>query len=382
MLLLNLGGPDSLPAVERFLRNLFSDREIIQLPGGPWLQKALARLIVRVRLGKVKAAYRSIGGGSPLLELTRRQARALELALNADGRGGFHTGIAMRYWKPASDDALQEMKAAGVRRIVALTLYPQYSEATTGSSLKELARAAARVGGFRVEYPVAGQDGFESRMMKFGSGSERGPAHGIGPGSEHGRASWIGPGSGIVSGSGRADPIPIVAIDRYADDPLYLEALAGTIVEGLEAFPAHGRDRVMILFSAHGLPVRFIERGDPYVDEIGRTRDGVLRILERRGITNDWKQGFQSRTGPVRWIAPYTDRVIEELARDGVTSILVVPIAFVSDHIETLYEVDQLFGGIARRAGIRDFRRVRMLNDDPRFIEALAGLVRRRCEHP
>jgi len=323
VLLLNLGGPESLEAVEPFLYNLFSDREIIQLPGGPLLQKPFARLIAKVRGPKVRENYRSIGGGSPILELTRRQASALERALNGSEESAstrFHVGVAMRYWHPDSAEALAEMRDLGVRRIVALTLYPQYSSATTGSSLSALARTVTSV------FP---DEGFH----------------------------WT-------------------AIDRYPEEPEYLEALTDTVVEALDALPAAERSETVILFSAHGLPVRFIQAGDPYVEEIARTRTGVLRLLEQRGRRHPWKMGYQSRTGPVRWIGPYTDQVIEELARAGTRSVLVVPLAFVSDHIETLYEIDLLFGGLARRLGIPGFHRTRMLNDTPRFMAALAGLVR------
>ncbi len=341
ILLLNLGGPETQEAVEPFLVSLFSDREIIELPGGPAFQGAFARLIARVRGPKVRAAYRRIGGGSPILSLTRRQAEALERELNGEepelspsdrpgpspaGTGDarrstrstrFRVGIAMRYRTPTTEEALEEMRSAGIGRIVALTLYPQYSAATTGSSLNALDRAAARMGGFHV-----------------------------------------------------------TAIDRYPDHPGYLAAVAETVAEGLASFPREERASTVLLFSAHGLPVKFIRAGDPYVGEIARTRDGVLAILRARGIENRATLGYQSRTGPVRWIGPYTDAVIEELASEGVRNLLVVPIAFVSDHIETLYEIDLLFAEVARKAGILRFRRTRMLNDDPRFIAALADLAR------
>ena len=177
-----------------------------------------------------------------------------------------------------------------------------------------------------------------------------------------------------------AEGITLTAIDRYPDHPGYLEAMANLVGESLDALPPEEKGEVVILFSAHGLPIRFIEAGDPYVEEIARTREGILRLLRERGRNHPWKMGYQSRTGPVRWIGPYTDEVIEGLAREGARSILVVPLAFVSDHIETLYEIDLLFGGLARRLGIPGFRRTRMLNDDPRFIAALAEMVRGHLE--
>jgi ferrochelatase len=327
ILLLNLGGPDTQEAVEPFLYNLFSDREIIQLPGGPLFQPAFARLIARLRGPKVRANYRSIGGGSPIAKLTAAQAAGLEALLNggpvlrAPGDGPrFRVAGAMRYWRPTTEEGLKELLDAGAGRIIALTLYPHYSAATTGSSLNELRRVAARMG------------------------------------------------------------VDFTAIDRYADHPLYLEAVADTVTTALAEIPEAERRETVLLFSAHGLPIRFIRSGDPYLEEIARTREGVLAILRRKGIPNPWRQGYQSRTGPVRWVEPYTDRVIAELAREGVRSILVVPIAFVSDHIETLYEVDQLFAGEARRLGIPGFRRTRMLNDHPLFLAALADLVRKQVQ--
>jgi protoporphyrin/coproporphyrin ferrochelatase len=340
ILLLNLGGPDSPEAVEPFLYNLFSDREIIQFPGGRALQPVWARLLARLRGPKVRENYRSIGGGSPILHWTTLQAEGLERLLNGSpgadltpistagliGTPRFRVGIAMRYWRPDTEEALRTLEREGVRRLIALTLYPHYSAATTGSSLNELRRAA------------------EARGWGFGSAGERGL---------------------------------ITAIDRYPEDPDYLAALTDTVVEALTQFPAETRDQAVLLFSAHGLPMKFISAGDPYVGEISRTREGVLRLLRDKGIGNPWKLGYQSRTGPVPWIGPRTDRVIEDLAREGVKAILVVPLSFVSDHIETLYEVDQLFGALAARVGVQHYRRTRMLGDDARFIEALGGLVRR-----
>lgn len=350
IVLLNLGGPPDQAAVQPFLYRLFSDREIIQLPGGPLGQKLLARIIARARGREVRRNYQAIGGGSPILRLTTAQARALETALNRPAGGpagnaapagaeageplGHHAAgedaprfavtIAMRYWQPTSDEALTGLVERGISRAIALTLYPQFSTATTGSSWNELLRAARRLD-------------LESKLR-------------------------------------------LSCIDRYPVDPAYLEAVAATVLEGLAGFPEELRASVVLLFSAHGLPVRFIERGDPYEREIHATRDGVLDRLRRHGVENRWELAYQSRTGPVRWLDPSTDVVIRELGRQKVRSVLVIPIAFVSDHIETLYEVDQLFAEEARHAGITHYRRTRMLNDDPAYIAALAAMVRRHLE--
>src|SRR5262249_10024828 len=166
-------------------------------------------------------------------------------------------------------------------------------------------------------------------------------------------------------------------IDRYADDPLYLDAFAGTVRSALEEFPAASRDRVVILFSAHGLPQKFVDEGDPYVGEIEATRRGLLASL---ALPNRQILGYQSRTGPVTWIGPGTDERLQGVGKEGVKDVLIVPLSFVSDHIETLYEVDILFADLARKCGIVNYRRPKALNTDPRFIEALARLVEHHLE--
>jgi ferrochelatase len=320
VLLFNLGGPDDQASVEPFLVNLFSDREIIELPFGARAQPLLARLIAKLRGPSVRRNYASIGGGSPQLRLTREQAVALEQRLKRDGREA-RVAIAMRYWQPDTESALASLEAGGVRRIVTLTLYPHYSSATTGSSVRELERTLAR---------PRWQDRFE-----------------------------------------------VSRIDAWPEEPAYVEALADRVASALQGFPADRRDGVVLLFSAHGLPQRFVDRGDPYVEQTQATK---RRVLERLSLPNRHLLGFQSRTGPVRWIGPGTEEVLRELGREGVEDVLVIPISFVSDHIETLYEVDQLFAGDARRSGIRDYRRSEALGTHPRFIDALATLVERHLQ--
>jgi len=313
IILLNLGGPGSADEVPPFLRALFKDREIIRLPGGALLQPLMARLIARLRKRKVIANYARIGGGSPILPLTTRQAEGLERLLRERGHDA-KVAIAMRYTKPGAADALRDLAAAGVTRLVALTLYPQYSRATTGSSLADLARTMA----------AAGVD------------------------------------------------LPLTVIDRYPTDEGYVGSVVGKIREGLEAYPAGKRRDVVLLFSAHSLPRRFIDDGDPYVIETKRTVNAVLLRLpdDRR-----FKLSFQSRSGPVDWVGPDTKDVIEEMAAAGEKDVLVVPISFVSDHIETLYELDLLYGEQAARLGITGYRRAGALNDSPAFLLALADLV-------
>lgn len=320
ILLFNLGGPDDLASVEPFLVSLFSDREIIELPFGAAMQPLMARLIAKMRGRSVRANYERIGGGSPQLRLTREQAAALEERLNVGfcGLRYFHVFIAMRYSRPSSADALEAIAAAGLRRIVTVTLFPHYSKATTGSSRHEFDRTLA-----------------DPRWQQYG--------------------------------------FEVTHIDQYFDDPAYLDAMAETVRAALWKLPAGRRERATILFSAHGLPQKFIDEGDPYVTHIQATRWG---ILQRLNVSNRQLLAYQSRTGPVKWLGPGTEEVIRELGGEGVKDLLVVPLSFVSDHIETLYEVDLLFAETAREAGITGYFRPESLNTHPLFIDALAGLVR------
>ena len=319
VVLFNLGGPDDLPSVEPFLVKLFSDREIIELPFGAALQPLFARVIAKLRGPSVRRNYARIGGGSPQLRLTIAQGAALETRLNtgAAGRAGYRVFVAMRYSRPDSADALAAIAAAGIRRIVTLTLFPHYSKATTGSSRREFDRVLAS--------PQWKPFGFE-----------------------------------------------VTHIDRYAAHDGYLDAMAEQVTAAWRRIPEHHKTGAVLLFSAHGLPQKFIDDGDPYIDEIEATRRG---ILERVALPCRNVLAYQSRTGPVKWIGPGTEETIEALGREGVTNVLVVPLSFVSDHIETLYEVDLLFGEAAAKAGITGYSRTEALNTSPAFIAALADLV-------
>jgi ferrochelatase len=324
IVLFNLGGPDDLGAVEPFLVNLFQDREIIRLPGGAALQPWVARVIAKMRGPSVRNNYRRIGGGSPQLRLTREQAQAVEDRLNEKMPGEFRVFIAMRYSRPSSDDALAAIAAAGIRRIVTLTLFPHWSKATTGSSRNEFDRT-------------------------------------------------------LRSDKWQPARFDVSHIEYFADHRLYLDALADTVRIGWRSIPPSRRSRTVLLFSAHGLPQRFIDEGDPYVAHIDATRFGVL---ERLQLPNRQLLAFQSRTGPVKWIGPGTDEVLRELGEEGVEDVLVIPLSFVSDHIETLYEVDMLFADVARAAGITGYYRTPALNSRPLFIEALASLVHEHLHIP
>ncbi len=315
IVMMNLGGPADLGQVEPFLLELFADREIIQLPFQRWLGPFIARR----RAPKVRGLYQKIGGGSPILRYTRAQGAGMVARLDRLSPGtaphGFY--VAFRYVTPKSEDALQAMAADGVERAVAFTQYPQFSCSTTGSSLNELWRAADRVGL---------RDAFE----------------------------WS-------------------IIDRWPVHLGFIASMAETVREGLERFEPADRDRVLLLFSAHSLPLSVIDRGDAYPQEVGAS---VQAVVEQLGRPNPYLLAYQSEVGPVRWLGPSTERVIERLGARGQKDLLVVPIAFTSDHIETLSELDLEYGEVAHRVGITHYQRTPALNDRPQFIDALADIVR------
>lgn len=306
VVLLQMGGPESLEGVEPFLRNLFSDRDIIKL-GPSFFQPLLARAIARKRAPKVEEYYRLIGGKSPIREITEAQAKALEGRLGS----GYRCFTAMRYSKPSTLETLAAIRREGIEKIIAVSLYPHYSRATTGSSINELNRV---LGEAKVKFEVK-------------------------------------------------------VADRFYNHPLYIEALAETVRQGLAKF--HELAQVELLFSAHSLPQSFIDEGDPYLDHIKET---VRLVLERLG-REDHRLSFQSRAGPVKWLEPDTEEVILKLAGNACANLLVVPVSFVSDHIETLYEIDILYGDMGRKRGIVNFHRTPALNTAPLFIDCLADLV-------
>lgn len=315
IVMLNLGGPATLDEVEPFLLELFADREIIQLP----LQKWLGPFIARRRTPKVRSLYAGIGGGSPILRYTEAQGRGMVARLDriSPDTAPHKFYVAFRYANPKSDDALRAMQADGVQRAVAFTQYPQFSCSTTGSSLNELWRAAARTGL---------RHAFE----------------------------WS-------------------IIDRWPVHPGFIDAMTDTVREGMEQFDPADREKVLILFSAHSLPLDVIDRGDAYPQEVGAS---VQRVVEQLGRSNPYILAYQSDVGPVRWLGPSTEQVLRRLGARGQKHVLVVPIAFTSDHIETLSELDKEYGEVAHEAGITQYVRAPALNDRPLFLDGLAQIVR------
>jgi len=310
VVLFNLGGPDQPGAIKPFLSNLFNDPAILRVPF--FVRPFLARTLTRARLAPAMASYAKLGGCSPLLELTRAQATALEAALPELEARCF---VAMRYWHPFSVEAAREVKAWRPDEIVLLPLYPQFSVTTTGSSLTVWREAAARVG--------------------------------------------------LV--------VPVTTICCYPDMPLFTGALAAAVraawTEVRGRVPDHP---VRVLFSAHGLPEAIVQAGDPYQWQVERTVEAVLRAWGDRQI--DWTICYQSRATPQKWLEPSTEQEIERAARDG-AALVVVPIAFVSEHSETLVELDIDYRELAERLGVPFYARVPAQNSDPGFIDALAGLV-------
>jgi ferrochelatase len=311
VVLTNLGGPDEPGAIEPFLRNLFSDPVILSIRPG-FLRRFVARRIAASRAPKVALDYGKIGGASPLRAATEAQARALGTALEAVAPGRFSTAVAMRYWRPDTGEAVEALLARGCERFLHLPLYPQESRATTGSSSDELRRVLAA----------------------------------------------------------RAPRAAVSEVRSFHLDAGYVAAVRGTVEEGLARMRAEGAGEVHVLFSAHGLPERFRRAGDPYVGQIEETRAAVAR-----GLSESTSLSFQSKVGPVRWVGPATDETIGRLGREGVRSLLVVPLGFVSDHFETLFEIDLLYGDLARRHGIERFARSPALGTRPDFVAALRELV-------
>jgi ferrochelatase len=324
VLLLNLGGPERIQDVAPFLYNLFSDPEIIRLPI-PALQRPLAWLVSTLRSSKSQDAYRAIGGGSPLRRITEHQARELQSLLRQRAIDAT-TYVAMRYWHPFTESAVADIKADAMDKVVVLPLYPQFSISTSGSSFRELQR-------LRQSDPLFSQ-------------------------------------------------LPIRCIRSWYNHPGYIEAMVGLISRTIQE--ADDPSKAHVFFSAHGVPKSYVEEaGDPYQREMEACTQLIMEELERTlGHPNPSTLAYQSRVGPVEWLRPYTDEALRQLGAAGVKDLVVVPISFVSEHIETLEEIDLEYAEIAHDAGIANFLRVPAPNTDPTFISGLADLVADALEGP
>lgn len=336
VILLNLGGPDSLQAVRPFLYNLFSDRHIIKL-GHPFMQKPLAWLIAEMRSKKTERFYSLIGGKSPIRDITMAQAKALEEALNENAGNGFKVYVGMRYWYPLIEDVIPLMFKDGIRKIIALSLYPQYSVVTTGSSLSKLKEILIKTYQPKRNEISKINDSFSLQKIKAES-----------------------------SFTVYCSAFTVCCITSWFNHPLYIESLVDVIKKGLESFSILPE----VLFSAHNIPQKTVADKDPYVNHTV----GTIEEITKR-IPIKWHLSYQSKSGPVKWLEPSTDKKLEELARAGAKNILIVPISFVSDNVETLYEIDILCKGIAEKNGIK-LKRTESLNIHPTFIKALKEIVK------
>jgi ferrochelatase len=309
VVLCNLGGPDSLESVRPFLFNLFSDPDIFRLPLSGLTQRPFAWLVARRRAPEAAKGYAAIGGKSPILDFTSAQATALASALGE----GFAVHVCMRYWHPLTEEVVAVLKQKNYARVILLPLYPQYSITTTGSAYNEFRRQCEK---------------------------------------QHYRAA-------------------ITLVRQWYDQPDYQGAIVEMVRAEARKFPDPDPRNIELLFSAHGLPRRVVDGGDPYERQVRATYEAVRAQLGWPHTT----LCYQSRVGPLEWLRPYTDEVIREKAAAGVKQMLVYPIAFVSDHVETLFELGITYADLARAQGIAHYRVVPALNSHPRFIEALKSLV-------
>jgi protoporphyrin/coproporphyrin ferrochelatase len=313
VLLLNLGGPEQLSDVRPFLYNLFSDPEIIRIPF-KWLQKPLAWFISTSRASKSQENYRQIGGGSPLRRITEEQGNALQQVLRDKGMDAT-VYIGMRYWNPFTEEAVAQIKQDGVEDLVVLPLYPQFSISTSGSS-------------FRILEDLWKED---PELQK----------------------------------------INYTVIPSWYDRPGYVESMADLVRQELDH--CANPQEATVFFSAHGVPVSYVkEAGDPYQAEIEDCTALIMKALNR---PNPHVLAYQSRVGPIEWLQPYTEDELVSLGEKGTQELVVVPVSFISEHIETLQEIDMEYREIALESGIKNFRRAPALNTYPKFINDLGNMV-------
>ncbi len=317
VVLFQLGGPDTLDAIEPFLFNLFCDPDIIDFPLARVGRKALAKLISTTRAKKVQHHYSVIGGGSPIRRFTEQQACALQHHLRGQGVDA-HCFVAMRYWHPFTAEAIAQIETVGCDHLVLLPLYPQYSSTTTGSSLNEWNRLYQR------------------------------------------------------------PDVPVTVVEEFYRNPLYLQALTAQVEATLQQFDCPSE--AMLVFSAHSVPVAVVERGDPYQHQIEETVALVTERLRRFRWSNRYRLCYQSKVGANKWLQPTLRSTLREAAAEGIKSVCVVPVSFVSDHVETLGEIDHEARQQAAELGITQFRMMPGLNDSSQFIRALADVVLRAME--
>ncbi|MDX9925151.1 MAG: ferrochelatase [Ignavibacteriaceae bacterium] len=306
VVLFNLGGPDSLDAVQPFLFNLFSDPDIFKIPFG---QKLFANLISKNRAPIVKEEYKLVGGKSPINDWTELQRKNLEESLKSSGYD-MDVYVAMRYWNPLTEEIVKKVESMNYDKIVMLPLYPHYSITTTGSSFNEWKR-------------------------------------------------WY-----------KGDKSKLIYINDYYLNDIYIKAINEKIDESLKKFTFS--DEVQLVFSAHGTPVSLVKKGDPYSHQI---KDTVEAVVKARNYSHKHHLCFQSKVGPMKWLEPSTDKMIKKLASESKYHLLIIPISFVSDHVETLFELNIEYRHIADNCNIERYIVMEGLNDSSTFIESLKYLT-------
>ncbi|GFQ93214.1 ferrochelatase, mitochondrial [Trichonephila clavata] len=314
ILMMNMGGPSSLSEVNDFLTRLFTDKDIMTLP----MQNQLGPFIAKRRTPSIIKKYDEIGGGSPILKWTDKQGQLMTNLLDkiSPETAPHKHYVGFRYAKPLTDDSIAQMERDGVEHAVAFSQYPQYSCSTSGSSFNALYRYY-----LNKEIPM----------------------------------KWS-------------------FIDRWPTHPKLIECFADLITKELNNVPKEDRDDVIMLFTAHALPMQQVNRGDPYPAEVAAT---VLGVMQKLNFSHPYRLVWQSKVGPVEWLSPQTDDAIKGYVNKGKKNILLVPISFVNEHIETLHELDIEYGKeLAEKIGVKNFRRVAAPNDHPAFIEGLADIVK------
>ena len=318
VVLLNLGGPDKTKSVKPFLFNLFKDKAIINLPA--LFRFPLAWLISTLRNKKAQKIYQHLGGKSPLLDYTIEQKNALLKVLSTDSNFEFTIHVCMRYWHPMSDEAVKELLAEKPDHIVLLPLYPQFSTTTTESSFEDI----------------------EEKLKK----------------NKHLKS------------------IPIYKINSYEDHPLFIKSHCTLIEEKLQNIPEEHLKNSVLMFSAHGIPVDRIQKGDPYEKHVHKTVSAIMKHFKHL----NHEICYQSKVGPKKWLTPSTEERIEYYGKQK-THLIVIPIAFVSEHSETLVELDIDYLELANESGVPSYNRVPALNSEKHFIECLKKLVEEALEN-
>ncbi|XP_045541217.1 ferrochelatase, mitochondrial [Papilio machaon] len=315
IVLLNMGGPQTVDEVGAYLHRIMTDRDMIQLP----VQSKLGPWIASRRTDEVKKKYMEIGGGSPILKWTNLQGSMLTKALDQmlpESAPHKHY-VAFRYVPPFTEETFEQLEKDGVERAVIFSQYPQYSCATTGSSLNAIA------------------DFYRNRQIP--------------------------------------QNIKFSMIERWPTHPLLAKVFAERIKEKLNKFDPSLRDDVLIMFTAHSLPLKAVSRGDTYPHEVAATVAATMNELK---VPNPHRLVWQSKVGPLPWLQPYTDDAIKSYCKQGRKHLILVPIAFVNEHIETLHELDiEYCEELAHEAGVKQIERASAPNDHPIFIAALADVV-------